>query len=146
LSVRLPAADRCATLAFVRSLVAAVCLAVVVGCGGSDDDRVDCSSPPDFAAWREATTTDALERGDAEQTRWRVARHLVECRTLHGTAKRAALRTLGPAGLPDDETPADERNGWEFYLGPDGLQLDDMNMLVEFDRDGRVSNVEVFQS
>jgi hypothetical protein len=136
-----PAAHRCATLAFVRSLVAAVCLAVIVGCGGSDDDRVDCSSAPDFAAWREATTTDALEHGDAERTRWRVARHLVECRTLHGTAKRAALRTLGPAGLPDDE----KRNSWEFYLGPDAL-FDDMIVRVEFNRRGRVSSVEIYQS
>jgi hypothetical protein len=65
---------------------------------------------------------------------------------LHGTSKRSALRTLGPAGLPDDETPAEERNGWEFYLGPDGLQLDAMMLLVEFDRRGRVSSVEVYQS
>jgi hypothetical protein len=34
----------------------------------------------------------------------------------------------------------------EFYLCPDGLQLDDIVMLVEFDRRDRVSSVVVAQS
>jgi hypothetical protein len=55
-------------------------------------------------------------------------------------------RTLGPAGLPDGETPQDERNAWELYLGPDDLQLDDMVVLIEFDRGDRVSSVVIEQS
>jgi hypothetical protein len=128
----------------VRSLVVVVCLVAAVGCRGSEDERVDCESRPDFAAWREATTPDALERGDGKQTRWQVAQHLVRCRSLHGVSKQAALRTLGPAGLPDDETPPDERNSWEFYLRPDSL-FDEIWMLVKFDRRDRVSSVVVAQ-
>jgi hypothetical protein len=127
------------------ALAVALC-AVAAGCGGSGDERADCTSEPDFAAWREATTTHALEEGDAEDTRWEVARHLVQCRTLHGVRRRDALRILGRAGLPDAETPPDERSGWEFYLGPDNLKLDDMIMFVEFDRRGRLSRVEIAQT
>jgi hypothetical protein len=55
-------------------------------------------------------------------------------------------RTLGPAGLPDGETPRDERNAWELSLGPDDLQLDDMVVLIEFDRRDRMSSVVIEQS
>lgn len=70
----------------------------------------------------------------------------MKCRPLDGQSKRAVLKKLGPAGLPDDETPEDERNTWVFYLGPDGLHIDDDVMYVTFDRYDRVSEVAVGQT
>ena len=55
------------------------------------------------------------------------------------------FRAGEPAGLPDGETPRDERNAWEFCLGPDDLQLDDMVVLIGFDRRDRVSSVVIEQ-
>jgi hypothetical protein len=52
--------------------------------------------------------------------------------------------------VPDGETPRDERNAGEFYLGPDDLQLDDMVVLIDRrdrrDRRDRVSRVVIEQS
>ena len=55
------------------------------------------------------------------------------------------LRKLGRPGLPDAETPADERNTWIFYLGPDGLHLDDESLHVIFDGSGRAAMFSVSQ-
>ena len=61
-------------------------------------------------------------------------------------SRRQQSSVLGPSGLPDSETPRDERNEWEFYLGPDGLNLDSEVMIVVFDRHRRVKQVIVAQS
>jgi hypothetical protein len=129
-----------------RLAVLAASIAVTAGCGDSWEVETDCREEPDFAAWREATQVDHLEDGDAERTRWEIAHHLARCRTLHGASKREAMAALGRAGLPDRETPRDERNSWEFYLRPDGLELDDMIMVVVFDRRGRLKYVEIGQT
>jgi hypothetical protein len=53
---------------------------------------------------------------------------------------RSGSRSASP-GLPDDETPADQRDTWVFYLGPDNLGIDDENLYVKFDREGRATAI-----
>jgi hypothetical protein len=60
---------------------------------------------------------------------------------LRGARRSAVLRALGPSGLPDDETPADQHDTWVFYLGPDNLGIDDENLYVRFDREGRATAI-----
>jgi hypothetical protein len=119
----------------MRVLLAVVVALVVAGCG---DAEVDCGEPVDFAAWREATTGErAFEEGDPEQVRRSVAAQLVECGTIDGRSV-GEVRTLLGRG---------RRHGTsEFYLGPDGLHLDDVIMIVVFDRYRRVKDVLVAQT
>lgn len=130
------------------ALLGVVVALLLAGCGyGSREVEVDCGRAPDFAAWRDATRrANLLKEGEHERVRRSIAAHLVKCRTLHGTRKAAVLEVLGPAGRPDGEVPRDERNTWEFYLGPDGLHLDSEVILVVFDDDGRVKQVVVAQT
>ena len=132
----------------MRAVLGVVVALVIGGCsGGSGEINVDCGTPPDFAAWREATArAAALKEGEPEQVRRRVAAHLTACGTIDGKSQTAVLDLLGPGGLPKSETPRDERNEWEFYLGPDGLKLDSEVMIVVFDRHRRVEQVIVAQS
>jgi hypothetical protein len=60
---------------------------------------------------------------------------------LRGARRSAVLRALGPSGPPDNETPADQRNTWVFYLGPDNLGIDDENLYVRFNRKGRMTAI-----
>jgi hypothetical protein len=130
----------------MRVLLTVVVVVLVAGCGGGEIE-VDCGEPVDFAAWREASERDRiLDEGEPERLRRSVAAHLVECGTIDGKSRGEVLALLGRSGLPDDETPRDERNMWEFYLGPDGLKLDSEVMIIEFDRDRWVKEVLVAQS
>ncbi len=112
------------------------------GCGGGPD----CNKLPDFAGWRAATTRATILDERWESKRREVAEQVVKCRSLRGAPRSVVLRTLGPAGMPDRETPADQRNVWTFYLGPDALDLDDENLRVIFDRSGRATTFTISQS
>lgn len=115
---------------------------LALGCQ-SAGSAADCGRPPDYAAWREASVPSARSDGD-ERTRRSVADHLVRCDSLKGATRREVLERLGPSGLPDDETPRDERRFWSFYLGPDDLGIDAEMLVVTFDG-GRVARVRVAQ-
>jgi hypothetical protein len=132
----------------MRAALSVVVALLLGGCGyGSSEVRVDCGKPPDLAGWRAATGRGkALEEGEPERVRRSVAAHLSKCHTLHGKSQAAVLELLGRSGLPDSETPRDEQTTWDFYLGPDGLHIDDEVMLVVFDRDRRVEEVIIAQT
>jgi hypothetical protein len=132
----------------MRALLSVVVAVLIGGCGyGSSEVNVDCGKPPDFVQWRDANRRDNMfKEGEPERVRRSVAAHLVKCHTLHGKSQAAVLGLLGRGGLPDKETPRDEQNTWDFYLGPDGLHIDDEVMLVVFGRDRRVKQVIVAQT
>ena len=104
----------------------------------------DCGAAPDFAGWKQATTHATVLSERYEDKRREVADHLVSCGSLRGASSAEVLRRLGRP--PDAKVPPTQGDSWVYYLGPDGLGIDDENLYVEFDARRHAARFTVSQS
>ena len=119
----------------VATVLGTLVAGVLAGCA-LWSSGLDCGSPPDFAAAREAFS-EGRSRGERfEDERRRFAAHALDCASLDGLRRRDVRRMVGSPSTQDGRD-------WVYYLGPDFLRMDDQYMTVSFDREGRVDQIGV---
>jgi hypothetical protein len=106
----------------------------LAGCSADGETAsVDCDRVPDLrSSWQHA------QSADDEDGRRAVAAYITDCGALRGRSRTTVRRVLG------QPVEAHRREMW-FYLGPDGLNLDSENLVIQFGTDGTVTRAEVAQ-
>ena len=121
-----------------RSVAVTALLAGALATGYTIVDRPDrCEGEFDAARWKAIASEDD---DDNEGERRALADDLVDCGRLVGRTKDEVARLAGRP-VRDRRSGPRNRESWFYRLGPDGLQLDEDVLVVQFNAAGRVDSV-----